>query len=133
MQQRKISRQTFIRQLSWILAIPFLYLAGLAFKQNARINRARDIRIPLQINEGVTFRDGIIVVKDGGETQFLSAKCTHLGCNIHTQEKNELVCPCHGSRFTLEGECLKGPAKENLQIYDYEIDEIEKEYIIKIS
>jgi Rieske Fe-S protein len=131
--QTKISRKTFIKHLSWLIALPFLYLAGLAFRQNARIYGAKDIRIPIKINEGVTFRDGIIIVKDKVNIQFLSAKCTHLGCNIHSQEKNELVCPCHGSRFALDGECLKGPAKESLQVLNYKIDGEKKEYVVKIS
>lgn len=109
-----------------------MLFAGYAFKQNARINRAKNIRIPLQINNGVTFRNGLIVVKEENKTQFLSAKCTHLGCNIHSVENNELVCPCHGSRFSLNGDCLKGPAKEGLQNLEFDIDETEKEYVIRV-
>lgn len=128
-----ISRKDFLAKLAWLLAVPYLFIAGYAFKQNTRINRAKYIRIPLQLNNGVTFRDGLIVVKNEKHTQFLSAKCTHLGCNIHSIENGELVCPCHGSRFSLEGDCIKGPAKEGLQVLEYDIDEIEKEFIIKIS
>ena len=129
---RKITRKQFLKQLSWLIALPYGLFAGLSFKQNARINRPKDIRIPLEINNGVTFRDGLIIVKNDKKTEFLSAKCTHLGCNIHSVENNELVCPCHGSRFSLEGDCLKGPAKESLQTHEYEIDETVSEYIIKI-
>ena len=128
-----ISRKEFLVNLSWLIALPYMLFAGYAFKQNARINRAKNIRIPTQINKGVTFRDGLIVIKDEYKTRFLSAKCTHLGCNIHSVENNELVCPCHGSRFSLNGDCLKGPAKEGLQVLEYNIDDVEKEYVIKIS
>ena len=130
---KHISRKDFLAKLAWLFAVPYLFFAGYAFKQNAKINRAKDIRLPLQLNNGVTFRDGLIVVKNDNKTQFLLAKCTHLGCNIHAVENEELVCPCHGSRFSLDGNCLKGPAKEGLQVLEYDIDEIEKEYIIKIS
>lgn len=129
---KHISRKDFIAKLGWLFAIPYMLIAGYAFKQNAQINRAKNIRIPLQLNKGVTFRDGLIVVKNDKQTQFLSSKCTHLGCNIHAVENGELICPCHGSRFSLEGDCIKGPAKEGLQVLEYDIDEIEKEYIIKI-
>jgi Rieske Fe-S protein len=131
--KKHITRKEFLINLSWLIALPYMLFAGYAFKQNARINRAKNIRIPLQINDGVTFRDGLIVVKEKNKTQFLSAKCTHLGCNIHSVENEELVCPCHGSRFSLEGDCLKGPAKEGLQNLEFAIDETEKEYIVKIS
>ncbi len=129
---KQISRKDFLAKLAWLFAVPYLFFAGYAFKQNARINRAKNIRIPLQLNNGVTFRDGLIVVKNETHTQFLSAKCTHLGCNIHSIENDELVCPCHGSRFSLEGDCIKGPAKEGLQVFEYEIDNTVNEYVIKI-
>ena len=129
----KISRKQFLKQLSWLIALPYALFAGLSFKQNARINRPKDIRIPLEINKGITFRDGLIIVKKDNKTQFLSAKCTHLGCNIHSVENNELVCPCHGSRFSLSGECIKGPAKEGLHIFEFDIDEIENDYVVKIN
>jgi Rieske Fe-S protein len=129
---RKITRKQFLKQLSWLIALPYAVFAGISFKQNARINRAKDIRIPLEINNGVTFRDGLIIVKNDKKTEFLSAKCTHLGCNIHSVENNKLVCPCHGSRFTLSGKCIKGPAREPLKKMEYEIDETVNEYIIKI-
>lgn len=130
--KKVISRKQFLAQLSWLIAVPYLLFAGYAFKQNARINRPKNIRIPLQINNGVTFRDGVIVVKEKNKTQFLSAKCTHLGCNIHSIENNELVCPCHGSRFSLNGDCLKGPAKEALRVLEYEIDDTLNEFVIKV-
>ena len=41
----------------------------------------------------------------------LSAVCTHLGCVTRFQpDKNLIACPCHGSRFALDGEVLAGPA-----------------------
>jgi len=44
----------------------------------------------------------------------LSLVCTHLGCVVE-QNKDELICPCHGSHFDLEGELLHGPAAKSLQ------------------
>lgn len=129
---KNISRRKFLLNISWLMAIPYALLAGLSFKQNAKINRAKNISIPLEVNNGVTFRDGLIVIKKDDSVQFLSSRCTHLGCQIHTVENDELVCPCHGSRFTLDGTCLKGPAKESLMILNYEIDEINQEFIIQV-
>ena len=129
---KSITRKEFLKQLSWLIALPYALFAGLSFKQNSRVNRAKNIRIPLEINKGVTFRDGLIVVKEEESVQFLSSKCTHLGCRIYAVEQNELVCPCHGSKFSLEGKCIKGPAKEPLQKLSFKIDEIKNEYIVEI-
>jgi Rieske Fe-S protein len=39
--------------------------------------------------------------------------CTHLGCTVAHQGE-ELACPCHGSRFALNGTNLAGPATRPL-------------------
>ena len=42
-------------------------------------------------------------------------QCTHLGCAYHwDQEKDEFICPCHNSVFSLEGKVLEGPAPRPL-------------------
>ena len=43
----------------------------------------------------------------------LSTKCTHRGCQVESAG-SQLVCPCHGSEFSLTGERTKGPAEKPL-------------------
>jgi len=43
----------------------------------------------------------------------LVATCTHLGCTPRLEGK-QFACPCHGSRFALNGDVLAGPAKRPL-------------------
>ena len=39
------------------------------------------------------------------------ASCTHLGCEVsYDLEKDQWLCPCHGSRYSREGQPLQGPA-----------------------
>jgi Rieske Fe-S protein len=52
----------------------------------------------------------------------LNLTCTHLGCTV-TVTPGEIVCPCHGSRFDLKGNVLKGPAERPLARYRLEIRE----------
>ena len=41
-------------------------------------------------------------------------KCTHMGCTLQwNAEEESWDCPCHGSRYTKEGEVMDNPAQED--------------------
>ena len=50
-----------------------------------------------------------------GPTGFsaLSLVCTHLGCTVESQTDG-FTCPCHGSKFDLQGNVRRGPAGKAL-------------------
>ncbi|MEO5968787.1 MAG: FAD-dependent oxidoreductase [Bdellovibrionia bacterium] len=54
------------------------------------------------------------------ELHTVSAVCTHLGCQVHwNSSEKSWDCPCHGSRFSTEGEVLNGPATVGLHPVQY--------------
>ena len=50
----------------------------------------------------------------------LSLVCTHLGCTVQ-QKDNGFACPCHGSRYDVNGNVLRGPAQKPLRSLRIEI------------
>ncbi len=54
-----------------------------------------------------------LLIHDDDGFHALSTTCTHLGCRINLKSEG-FLCPCHGSRFSIQGVVLNGPAQENL-------------------
>lgn len=55
------------------------------------------------------------VIGGGAGVYALSAVCTHLGCITRfVSDEAVIACPCHGSRFDLEGNVVHGPAPRPL-------------------
>ena len=51
-----------------------------------------------------------------GELHEVSARCTHLGCLVaFNNAERSWDCPCHGSRFGVDGSVLRGPAVRPLR------------------
>jgi glycine/D-amino acid oxidase-like deaminating enzyme/nitrite reductase/ring-hydroxylating ferredoxin subunit len=64
---------------------------------------------------GAVMRRGLTKVAlhrdEEGNLHTLSAVCPHLGCFVHWNGVEKTWdCPCHGSRFDVEGNVLNGPA-----------------------
>lgn len=51
-----------------------------------------------------------------GALHAVSAVCTHMGCIVGWNETDRTWdCPCHGSRFALDGDIIHGPAVKPLE------------------
>jgi cytochrome b6-f complex iron-sulfur subunit len=63
------------------------------------------------------------VIGTPGGVYALSAVCTHLGCitRYHADER-AIACPCHGSRYDLEGNVTQGPAPRALTWIEVAVD-----------
>ncbi|WP_447008198.1 FAD-dependent oxidoreductase [Saccharothrix isguenensis] len=52
---------------------------------------------------------------EAGGVHGVSLRCTHLGCMVRFNEaERSWDCPCHGSRFDVDGSVLEGPATKPL-------------------
>ena len=79
---------------------------------------AVDIRDLGRGEAAVTEVDGDAVAcfrDEGGAVHAVSATCTHLGCIVEWNgAERSWDCPCHGSRFDIDGGVLQAPATEPL-------------------
>ncbi|WP_222918510.1 FAD-dependent oxidoreductase [Natrinema sp. SYSU A 869] len=84
-------------------------LASLGSDETADLPRG-DARVVRRASQPVgLYRD------EDGTTHAVSATCPHMGCLVRWNDAEETWdCPCHGSRFTHDGEVLSGPAVDGL-------------------
>jgi glycine/D-amino acid oxidase-like deaminating enzyme/nitrite reductase/ring-hydroxylating ferredoxin subunit len=67
----------------------------------------------LPLNPVAAYRD------EAGVLHKVSAVCTHLACIVRwNNSERSWDCPCHGSRFDIEGRVIQGPAVKDLKPVD---------------
>jgi Rieske Fe-S protein len=73
---------------------------------------ARTADVP--VGSGVIVDEVVITQPAPGQFNGFSAICTHAGCTVAEVVGASINCPCHGSKFNLDGSVAKGPAKRPL-------------------
>ena len=106
---------------------------GFALKHTAQADEAaparQELHLPLNgelakiggstiidVKENNEARKVIVARVDANTLAACSAICTHKGCTVeYDGNAKEWSCPCHGSRFALDGQVTHGPAKLPLE------------------
>lgn len=84
------------------------------------------IEKPKTTIEQLSFDEGAVVQLNGkragaykdaqGKIYIVDTTCTHMGCELEWNSGDKSWdCPCHGSRFSVTGEVLTGPAEKPLK------------------
>lgn len=79
----------------------------------------------------------ICIVREGNRVAAISTTCTHLGC-IVAPSATGFQCPCHGSRFDVDGNVTGGPAPKPLAWFEVSLTpdgelEVDKDSEIQIG
>jgi cytochrome b6-f complex iron-sulfur subunit len=111
-------RRQFISLLPLALAGAFSYplYRFIFYNQDSR----GDFHIAISnIKDGITKINSheIFIYKIQDSIAVFDAHCTHMGCILHFDKDQKIFnCPCHKSRFAIDGSLIRGPAKRDLDI-----------------
>ena len=118
------SRRRWLKgALGWVLALPVAGSTLALLRRTRSLQQPGVFPIPADVPLGLSVVGDVIVNRGNAGLQAWQARCTHLGCRLDRIEGQEIVCPCHGSRFRADGSVMTGPATEPLSPLDLEADE----------
>lgn len=67
------------------------------------------------VGSGVIVGEVVLTQPAAGDYKGFSAVCTHTGCLLNEVADGTINCPCHGSKFSLDGAVTNGPASRPLE------------------
>ena len=89
------------------------YVQGAEIKDLDRLLPGQGALVEHDGSKVAAFRD------DLNHLHLLSPICTHLKCIVHwNSAERSWDCPCHGSRFQVDGKVIEGPALQPLSRYE---------------
>ena len=139
--QTSTNRRTVLQLLAFLTGSASGLLPAL-LRSGTSVAFAEDHESFVEIAELENFVDGVYVTEtpDGDPLMLLlveaedeeptvyglSAVCTHRGCTGQDNwviQDEVVVCACHGSQFSFDGEVVKGPATEPLATFEVKIED----------
>ncbi len=63
----------------------------------------------------------LLVIRNPANNEIVAVNpvCTHQGCSVDWKaDAKEFICPCHGSKFAVDGAVANGPATQPLGTYE---------------
>ena len=130
---------------------------GLASLRSLVPNVSYDAPTTVKLGQPHDFPDGmkflpdqrLFVFREGNVFHAISAVCTHLGCTVRAEAlpqvetrsvegsplriTHRFLCPCHGSRYTGDGENVAGPAPKPLAWYPLSIAPDDGQLVVDLA
>lgn len=89
--------------------------AGSAAGQNAPSGTVLATTAEVPVGGGIIKGAFVITQPSQGTFKAFSKVCTHQGCDVNRVDGGVIICPCHGSRYSIEdGSVQVGPAPRAL-------------------
>jgi cytochrome b6-f complex iron-sulfur subunit len=106
---------------------------------------------PSEFPDGMKFlpEQRLFVFREGNVFHAISAVCTHLGCTVRAEAlpqaerrtvegsplriTHRFLCPCHGSRYTGDGQNVAGPAPRPLAWYQLAVAPDDGQLVVDLA
>lgn len=121
-----MKRRDFLKFLGFfsIGFFSFLGIKNLAYLSRPAPKKIFITKSDLEKIKTLYLGEDFILIKREWSFLSFSRRCPHLGCKLNFDSERELiVCPCHQSKFTLQGKFLEGPAKKDLRKIPFKLKE----------
>jgi len=128
---KKYNRRFFFKSALAGITVAMIAVWDKMLFTNNRIHSLKSITLTFNPNKKINFAGNYIIIKNDDTIRVFSSRCTHLGCKINESRENQILCPCHGSTYNIQGIPTKGPAIKPLEEKDFVIDK--EKNIITIS
>jgi cytochrome b6-f complex iron-sulfur subunit len=117
-----MTRRDFLTNVVWGLGVAIAATLSAAFARFMQPNILTGGPGPVEAGAPENYAVGSLTFVENARAYLgrdargfyaIVATCTHLGCTPRL-DGSAFVCPCHGSRFTREGQVVNGPAARPL-------------------
>ena len=106
---------------------------------------------PADFPDGMKFLPDqrLFVFREGKVFHAVSAVCTHLGCTVRAEAlpqpatmdvggaplrvTHRFACPCHGSKYTGDGQVVAGPAPRGLAWYHLSVSPDDGQLVVDLA
>lgn len=89
--------------------------SGEASDTESAVPKALATTTEIPVGAGMVVGEVVLTQPVAGDFKAFSAVCTHAGCLINEVADGTINCPCHGSKFSLDGAVVHGPAAKPLE------------------
>lgn len=98
--------------ISNIVKFPYILFSQIKSYVSSKICKSKS-----WYSENVVGDDIGYFIDENGIKHEVKNKCPHMGCGlIFNEEEKTWDCPCHSSRFDIDGNVIKGPSNRNIKL-----------------
>lgn len=98
--------------LANLVKLPLILFSSIKSYTTSKLIKNKNWYTKVKVENGI----GIYTDEVGIEHK-VKTKCPHMGCGLIFNEiEKTWDCPCHSSKFDIDGKCIKGPSNKDIKL-----------------